>query len=371
MLRTAVELLPLLSPKSLQHLDKQHELRHFQGLSSRAASAALTANLGPVHALQLLESGRNIISTTMMEVRADISLLEQQHPDLAKEFCRLRDVFDTPDGMAGVSGTWDNRNQGKLGSASRIKADRGLRDAFGKIRLCQGFERFALPPTGDEIKAAANPDPIVVMNATALRSDAILSTKNHIRLLELPDLEPIEILPLFLQTRQSGMHSSSSTSKLLGLLWDTLCEPVLDAIGYRSPVTNDNWPRAWWIPVHGLSVLALHAAGHHGSESQRSVLDRVMSQATSVKQLIRGLGSQNRQSASPPSNKALVIGMSDTPGFGQSGSLPFAATKVAMVEGVCSSLKMHLSRPELRRASVLDEATVVPDFSFCRPWNDA
>lgn len=247
-----------------------------------------------------------------------------------------------------------------------MKADRGLRDVLRKIRLCQGFERFALPPTEDEIKAAANPDPIVVMNATALRSDAILITKNHIRVLELPDLKPMEIFSLFLQTRQSGMHSSSSTSKLLGLLWDTLCEPVLDALEYRSPVTNDNWPRVWWIPVHGLSVLPLHAAGHDGSKGPRSVLDRVMSSyATSVKQLIRGLGSQNRQSAGPPSNKALVMGMSDTPGFGQSGSLPFAATEVAMVERVCSSLKMHLSRPELRRASVLDEATVVPDFSFC------
>ncbi|KAH0592872.1 hypothetical protein MHUMG1_09325 [Metarhizium humberi] len=244
------ELLPLLSPKSLQHLDKQHDPKNFQGLSSRAASAALNANLGPFHALQLRESGRNIISTMTMEVGTDVSLLEQQHPDLAKEICRLRDVFGTPDGMAGVSGTWNNRNQGKLGSASRIKTDRGLRDVLGKIRLYQGFERFALPPTEDEIKAAANPDPIVVMNATALRSDAILITKNHIRVLELPDLKPIEILPLFSQTRQSGMHSSSSTSKLLGLLWDTLCEPVLDALGYRSLVTNDNWPRVWWIPVH-------------------------------------------------------------------------------------------------------------------------
>ncbi|QLI73913.1 uncharacterized protein G6M90_00g094790 [Metarhizium brunneum] len=176
MLCTAVEPLPLLSPKSLQHLDKQHELKHFQGLSSRAASAALNPNLGPFHALQLLESGRNIISTTMMEVRTDVSVLEQQHPDLAKEFCSLQDVFDTPDGMAGVSGTWSNRNQGKLGSGSRMKADGGLRDVLGKMRLCQGFERFVLPPTEDEIKAAANPDPIAVMNATAHHSDAILIT---------------------------------------------------------------------------------------------------------------------------------------------------------------------------------------------------
>ncbi|RKL22756.1 hypothetical protein BFJ72_g14653 [Fusarium proliferatum] len=365
MLCTAVELLPLLSPRSLQHLDKQHELKHFQGLSSRAASAALNANLGPVHALQLLESGRNIISTMVMEVRTDISLLEQQHPNLAKEFCSLRDVFDTPDSTAGVSGTWNNRNQGKLGSGSRMKADRDLRDVLRKIRLCHGFKRFALPPTEDEIKVAANPDPIIVINATAYRSDAILITKNQIRLLELPNLKPIEILLIFLQTRQSGMHSSSSTSKLLGLLWDTLCEPVLDALGYRSPVTDDNWPRVWWIPVGALSILPLHAAGHHGSRSRRSVLDRVMSSyATSVKALIHGRESHNRQSAGPPSNKALVIGMSDTPGFGQSQSLPFAATEVAMVERVCSSLKLHLSRPELRRASVLDQLRSCRIFHF-------
>ncbi|KAM3533265.1 hypothetical protein MY4038_003490 [Beauveria bassiana] len=359
MLGTAVDLLPLLSPKSLQHLDKQHELKRFQGLSSIAVSVALNANLGPVHALQLLESGRNIISNMLMEVRADISVLEQHHPDLAKEFCRLRDVLDTPESTAGVSGTSNNRTE------SRMKADDDLRDVLGKIRLCHGFERFALPPDENEIKAAANPDPIIVVNANAYRSDAILITKDQIRLLELPNLKAIEVLCLFLKARQSGMHSSSSTSKLLGLLWDTLCEPVLDALGYCSPVTDDNWPHVWWIPVHGLSILPLHAAGHHELRSGRSVIDRVMSSyATSVKQLIRGRESHNRQSAGPPSNKALVIGMSDTPAFGQSGSLPFAATEVAMVERVCSSLKLQLSRPELRRASVLGQLRSCRIFHF-------
>ncbi len=48
------------------------------------------------HALELLELGRGIIAGLLLEMRTDISSLEQQHVELAERFSSLRDELDSP-----------------------------------------------------------------------------------------------------------------------------------------------------------------------------------------------------------------------------------------------------------------------------------
>jgi hypothetical protein len=45
---------------------------------------------------------------------------------------------------------------------------------INKIRHHSGFENFLLPPTADELMAAFNPDPIIVVNVSAYRYDAFI-----------------------------------------------------------------------------------------------------------------------------------------------------------------------------------------------------
>lgn len=54
----AINLIPLLSTRSLQNSDKRHLLSAIAGLSSNAAAIALHLNKGPAIALGLLEAGR-------------------------------------------------------------------------------------------------------------------------------------------------------------------------------------------------------------------------------------------------------------------------------------------------------------------------
>ncbi len=42
---------------------------------------------------------------------------------------------------------------------------------------------------------------------------------------------------------------------LLEWLWNTVACPSLDALGFKDPVTDNNWPRVWWIPAGLLSQL--------------------------------------------------------------------------------------------------------------------
>jgi hypothetical protein len=58
-------------------------------LASNAAATVLNAAKMPFDAMQLLELGREVIAGSLNEIRADISELQQRHPQLAEEYiCR-------------------------------------------------------------------------------------------------------------------------------------------------------------------------------------------------------------------------------------------------------------------------------------------
>ena len=61
---------------------------------------------------------------------------------------------------------------------------------------------------------------------------------------------------------------------VLRWLWDQVCGPVLDALGYVAPPIGavEDWPRVWWCPTGPFAFLPLHAAGHHAAT--RTQLDK-------------------------------------------------------------------------------------------------
>jgi hypothetical protein len=74
---------------------------------------------------------------------------------------------------------------------------------------------------------------------------------------------------------------------VLGWLWDAAAEPVLARLGHTGDrKSGDPWPRVWWCPTGPLSVLPIHAAGHHpryrttATRNTDCVLDRVISSYT-------------------------------------------------------------------------------------------
>lgn len=76
---------------------------------------------------------------------------------------------------------------------------------------------------------------------------------------------------------------------ILEWLWDVVTCPVLEALGFQSPIQDDKWPRIWWIPTGSLSHFPLHAAGRFVERSTETVLDRVMSSySPSIKALVYG-----------------------------------------------------------------------------------
>ena len=85
----------------------------------------------------------------------------------------------------------------------------------------------------------------------------------------------------------------------------------------RTPDPGSPWPRVWWCPTGPLTVLPIHAAGHHPrlrtatTGSTDCVLDRVISSYTPTLTTL----TRTRQPQAHTPVRQLTIGMPTTPGL--------------------------------------------------------
>ena len=361
LLHGALDLLPIVSPRSLEHLDKQYVLLQFRGLASMAAATALNAGKDVDHAIQLLELGRAIISGLLLEMRTDISALREQHPELAKEFVSLRDQLDSSANGTGVQTSISKDLAWVLWTTHRFEIETKFNEVTERIRGSAGFRNFLRSPTEDELMAAAKPGPVVLLNASSYRCDAFLIESHRMRLLELPNL-------CLKDTNEKVQRLGSNPylyaiPSLLEWLWDVAAGPILETLDFLHSPSHDNWPHVWWIPTGALSRLPFYAAGLHLSGTTKTVLDRVMSSySPSVKALIYGRQSAPQRHLGDSFHNALLVAMPETPG---QKCLPFAIDEVAMVKDLCHSLELApVEPPQLEKKEILEYLKTCKIFHF-------
>lgn len=361
LMETAVQLLPFVSPRSLKHADRQHQLKIHNGLPSRATAYALRDHREPSDALKTLEFGRGIVASFLIDLRGDVSYLEEQHPQLAAEFIRLRDRLDTP---ADNNALWESSKAFYLESEQkkRREAEKRLSEILEEIRAQPGLSGFLRPLSEEALRAAADLGPLIIVTIDSFRCDAFLVESHQIRVLHLPDLT-LEDVEKHVKGLQTSRLSSSYVTSTLEWLWDTIAGPCLDGLGYNKPITGDNWPRVWWIPTGPLSHLPLHAAGRHAKGSTDTVLDRVVSSyVSSVKALVHGRQQASRMPPEPVSGSALLVTMENTPNRSQ---LYFAVEETSVLESLCQPLQLKPIRlRQQTRNEVLGQVGASTIFHF-------
>ncbi|KAI9782859.1 MAG: hypothetical protein M1816_001679 [Peltula sp. TS41687] len=203
----------------------QHILHTFAGLASMAAAAALNAEKTENDALRLLELGRAVIAGLALEIH--------QYPELAREFEYIRDELDSPADVANplisiaITPSLSSRTR------SRVAAGPELEKVIEKIRAKPGFEEFLQPPTEKELMAAAVSGPIVTINTSSYRCDALLIESHRIRSLNLLDPNEEEIIH-----NVNGLGSKAldlAVASMLEWLWKVAAGPVLEAL--HAPLT--------------------------------------------------------------------------------------------------------------------------------------
>ncbi|KAI0549740.1 CHAT domain-containing protein [Xylaria curta] len=354
----AVSLLPSLSPRYLNNTEKQSSLVNLSGLASAAAAVALSAEESPQEAVRLLELSRGVIAGILMDMRGNISGLKLRYPKLADKFSSLRDELDSPCRDAIPFSPTDDLSSWESEPRRRREMASEFDRVVEEIRAQPGFSSFLQPPTAEDLMAAADSGPIIIINMTFERSDAFLIKSNGIETINLPDLSKKGA-----EIKINNLKPTSNLIPLLEWLWNTICCPCLDALGFKDPVVDDNWPHVWWIPTGLLSQLPLHAAGIYRDASTDTVLDRVISSyASSVRALLHGrqLSPLAKSEESRP-DYAVLVEMKKTPG---SSDLEYASKEVAILRQLCPSLNLDPITPRRLKNDVLEHLQKCKVFHF-------
>ncbi|MFD5512599.1 CHAT domain-containing protein [Streptomyces sp. NPDC127051] len=334
----AVSLLPRLTPHTLGRADQAARLGVGLGLACDAAAMALRVG-DPESALTLLEQGRGVLLAQGLEMRGDLSRLRAASVPLAAEFERIREALSTDPAPAAVirtdlgspaapAGPATEQEAGLL-AESRYVLARSWEELLVRIRELPGLEDFLRPPRVADLIAAASDGPVVVVNVSQYRSDALVVTAGGgVEVVPLPALTPDAVLAhaaafatgvdaaygdLGAEEAVSAMRMLSDT---LEWLWDSVASPVLDRLGLRTvPIDGEPWTRLWWCPTGWLSFLPLHAAGRREGRSAENVMDRVISSYTpTLGALVRARQASGTAPGPRSSPAPLVVALAETPG---------------------------------------------------------
>ncbi|MET9269610.1 CHAT domain-containing protein [Kribbella sp. NPDC003557] len=236
----------------------------------------------------------------------------------------------------------------------RIGFEREWDELLAEIRGLDGFSDFLRPPGMDQLRQAAAGGPVVVVNISRQRSDALIVEADGVRpAIPLPaaaydvtadqagrylqvihDLEaarrtaaeqqhPFEHGDLSAgavhayQAAAAALHAERIRTErvvleVLEWLWTAIAEPVLTALGLTETPTGDTWPRLWWCPTGLLTAMPLHAAGRYSDgPTGRTVLDRVVPSYTPT---VRALSEATSAPPSAAGRGILVVAAPDVPG---------------------------------------------------------
>ena len=359
---TAIDLVGQVAARHLPSGDKQHELAAIASLGTDAAACAINAG-DPRRAVELAEHARGVLLAEAFDAQADLTELRRRAPGLADRFESLRDELDAaaltaPRAVAAGDGETEIIS---LASPAERQHRTGQRwnDLLRDIRLLPGFEAFLKPPPFQTLASAAAEGPVVLLNVSRYRSDALVLRQRDdgsadVQVIPLPDVDPEVVAGYAVAVMsQSGdglgvPEAGPGTARdVREWLWDAVVEPVLAGLGLRPAGPSARLPRIWWCPTGFLSYLPLHAAGLPGAGPERpdSALDRVVSSYTpSIRALVRERrGSRNGRVT------AVIVAVPDAPGVSK---LPAVTAEAREVAGNCPGALL-LEGPQARHEEVV------------------
>ncbi|RSM73153.1 hypothetical protein DMB66_03745 [Actinoplanes sp. ATCC 53533] len=338
----AVGLLPLLAWRGLGRAEREARLASTAGLASLATAWAIEAGRLET-AVELLEQGRAVLWAQTLQTRTDLTALHQIQPELADELGALRARLDSYAQRAALIALQPPDSREQVAAASRRDAE-AWDDAVRRVRSTEGFGTFLAPTPFRELRPAAANGPVVLVNVSAVRCDALIVTTDGVRLVPLPDLTEADCLhravdlPRVVAARDLAPAPAAVPPMvdLLDWLWNTIGAPVVAALDLASPL-----PRLWWSPTGPLSALPLHAAG--------ALPDLVVSSYTPT------LGALLRAGTSAPASRPVVlaVGMPKTP--------PIGALRPADLPGVTAELDRLAARLPVRQMRTATDDQAVPD----------
>lgn len=302
--RYALDLLPLIAWQGIGRADQERRLYEVFGLASAAAATAISAEQ-PELAVEFLEHGRSVIWNQILDARGDFAELTAAAPELSIRLAEVRAALDihlAADLSAAVAAA----------STDRTRLAREWDQLIDEVRRLPGFAELLRPPRFDKLAAAACDGPVVIVNVSVARCDALIVTTTGVRVVPLPNLTAESVVdhvnevyaaPILMPTGLAAMLTADRViTALLEWLWRDVVSPIVAELGAVE--------RIWWSPTGYLTLLPLHAATDPGTGT--CAADRfVSSYAPTLRSLIAARATIARPDRG---DKVLVVAVPRAPG---------------------------------------------------------
>ena len=345
----AIRLLKYVASGPLSRRDQEYALARAAGLCSRVAAAYLQSG-DVVGAVEAFEDSHAVLLAHELDTRIELRSLEKAHRDLATDYQQTRErllaIDDQPPTLL------DPRSGGAAlpcRSAAigreRYELLQRLEALLAKIRGLEGLSGFQSRVPIQDLYTATAECPVVLLSVSPVRCDALIVAHNSVNVVPLPEVSPQKVQEQTMllwgaidDAQQdfvglgTPVFAEHAIDTVLTWLWDAVAEPVMDALRITSkPQTDADWPRICWCPSGFLSLLPLHAAGHHRTRADsvpRTVIDRAISTYTPT---LHAVLAPPPTGAAPNPCECLVVAMPTTPG---QKNLPGASVEARFLRGL-------------------------------------
>ncbi|KAG1869923.1 CHAT domain-containing protein [Suillus subluteus] len=334
------------------------DFRHARTLPVDAASCAMRLdNLRD--AVELVEQGRGQQWSLASRVRTPLEDLKLASPELAHRLSEINKRLSDA--------------QGSAGSADRAAADRaaihyrGLQEQWGaavaEIRNLKGFSRFLLPPSCEDLQAAARHGPVIILVASQYSCSAIViptsGEPHHVQFprVTLTHLEKLKN-DFAREIRLASFMRPEETRKelqvLLRTVWDEIMLPIVIVLQRDLRVTSGS--RIWLCPTATFTSIPLHAAHPFQTKAdgrRELCLEDVYicSYTPTLSALIR-----SRQMMKKRATPSFVVIGQSSPGAGQGKALLTVDSELELVRKLIPTTAnpTTLSGDDATRAGALD-----------------
>ena len=230
----AVELLDLAAWRGMERRDQERMLAGYAGIPSDAAAVAVTAGQ-PETAVEFLERGRGVLLDRHVDDSAELALLRQADPHLAREFEDLRHDLDSivmPDlGADDFELPYRPPCQESEADQRSVLARR-LEGLISEIRKRPGCAGLFGAPVFARLQEAVGQRSAVIINVSEYRCDAITVTSAGAAAVPLPSLSRPDVedaAEFFRDTAQNAVQSGwvgstarNGIARRLAWLWETV-----------------------------------------------------------------------------------------------------------------------------------------------------
>jgi tetratricopeptide (TPR) repeat protein len=321
-------------------LEQMKFIRAYHYVPSSAAALSIAANDPDPLVIHRLEAGRANIWDRLLGQKTPVDALKNVDADLAERFQSLQKRLSLQVTASSKASALTDPSSIAPNDEIRLQRQRdaeAYRQVIKEIRRKGGFENFlelSGEPSGLQRYAAEAP--IVFINASGYRSDALIITKDKVFSLPLPlfTMDSVKVNSAkflgALDKQSSGNaemiavgHAEYKT--VMKWLWYSAAKPILENINFlnyrRGPAGK---PCVIWVSTGWISVLPIHAAGDFGTPREEGkpscVHDVVVSSyTTSLKALSFVRQSMVRlklKNLNAKPRHGLIVAMAATPGMG-------------------------------------------------------